>query len=90
MASVQQKMKSISEKYSAAQKVALSAVEHLFPVGCHVLLEGRHGAWVMRVTRHGCEWHDPLTVYGINTATGKSRRFYVGCDKVMNVQQRGN
>lgn len=85
---IEQEMKAISETYSAAQKAALKAVEHLFPVGCHVLLEGRHGTWTMRVDQHGCEWHNPLTVYGVNTATGKGRRFYVGCDKVLSVNSR--
>ena len=75
--------KDLTEALNAAQKAALRGAQELFPVGSIVQVQGRSGAWRMRVERHGCEWHDPLTVYGINTATGKKRRFYIGCDEAV-------
>ncbi len=75
--------KHIEEEYRAAQEKALDAVQKLFPVGCIVRVSD---SWIMRVERHGCSWHDPLTVYGVNTETGKNRRFYVGHDEAQRIR----
>jgi hypothetical protein len=75
----------ITDQLDQAKSLAANRTAVLFPIGSLVFVESSGRRFTMRVERHGSVWCEPTTVYGVNVKTGKQRRFYLGCDRVLRV-----